>query len=269
MDNIINLIDSNFAHSKLGYSVDFHDTNIFKWNRKNIDLSLPTVFTDNMITSSVYNHNSYAWLLEPISINPNLYHRIRLVNNNFKKVFTHEKTLLDLNQNFEFVPTGGCWIEDEDKGIHKKTKNISIISSDKKQTYGHKLRHEIIKNFSNKIDLYGNGYNPIDKKIYGLKDYRFSLVVENIKRDYYFTEKLIDCFVTGTIPIYWGCPSIGNFFDIRGILVFDTLKDLSNIINNIDEKTYEDMLKYAHINFEKSKNYILPDIDVYNKIISS
>ena len=45
-------------------------------------------------------------------------------------------------------------------------------------------------------------------KIDGLRDYRYHFCIENIKRDYWFTEKLIDCFVTGTIPIYWGCPSI-------------------------------------------------------------
>ena len=66
-------------------------------------------------------------------------------------------------------------------------------------------------------------------------DYRFSIVIENCKRDYWFTEKLIDCLRTGTIPIYWGCPSIGDFFDIRGFILFDDINDLENILNNLTE----------------------------------
>lgn len=267
MDNIINLVDNNFAHSELGYSVDFHDTKIFKWNRKNFNPSCPTVFTDKHLGRPLFNEKSYAWLIEPISINNQIYSKIPTINKKFKKVFTHEKTLLDLNQNYEFIAAGGCWIEDEDKGIHEKTKNISIISSQKRQTDGHILRHEIIREFSDYIDLYGRGYNPINKKIEGLKDYRFSITIENTKRDYYFTEKLIDCFMTGTIPIYWGCPSIGDFFDIRGILTFNSLDELKQIINNINEESYNNMKEYVQINYERAKSYILPDIDVYKKIM--
>ena len=34
----------------------------------------------------------------------------------------------------------------------------------------------------------------------------------NGRGDYEFDEKLIDCFLTGTVPIFWGCPSIDKFF---------------------------------------------------------
>ena len=37
----------------------------------------------------------------------------------------------------------------------------------------------------------------------------------NIEPDY-FTEKLIDCFLTGTVPIYLGPKQVENYFDPNG-----------------------------------------------------
>ena len=42
------------------------------------------------------------------------------------------------------------------------------------------------------------------------------MVIENIRRDYYFSEKLVTAIAAGCVPIYWGCPSIAHFFDPEG-----------------------------------------------------
>ena len=143
---------------------------------------------------------------------------------------------------------------------------ISIISSNKTQTNGHRLRHDIINQLNGKIDVYGRTYNPIDYKLDGLKEYKFHIVVENTKRDYWFTEKLIDCFVTGTVPIYWGCPSIGDFFDTNGMIIFDNVEELVGIINNLSIDDYIKRLESIKNNFNKSKKYLLPDDIIYKKL---
>ena len=254
----IKLVDSSFSHSVLGYSSDYQTSKLFTWDRTNIDINGNDliVFTDSHIKSARNNKNSVGWIIEPVEIRPNLYSEIKNLKDNYLKIFTHEKTL----------PFGCCWITSEDQKIYNKTKNISIISSDKTQATGHKLRHSVISKFNDKFDVYGRKYNPIKNKIDGLMDYRFSIVIENCKRDYWFTEKLIDCLVTGTIPIYWGCPSIGDFFDIRGFIIIDNIDDLKNVINNISEETYKEKLKYVEHNFIESKKYILPDNLIYKKI---
>ena len=43
-------------------------------------------------------------------------------------------------------------------------------------------------------------------------------VFENGQYETYFTEKLLDCFATGTIPVYLGAPDIGNYFNKDGII---------------------------------------------------
>jgi len=50
-------------------------------------------------------------------------------------------------------------------------------------------------------------------------DTMFHVAVENVRQANYFTEKLIDCFLTRTVPVYWGCPNIGDFFDLAGIII--------------------------------------------------
>jgi hypothetical protein len=72
----------------------------------------------------------------------------------------------------------------------------------------------------------------------------FSIIIENSKEDYMFTEKLIDCFLTGTIPIYYGCPSIGLFFNDKGILHFNNYKECIDILKNISSELYYSYMKY-------------------------
>jgi hypothetical protein len=93
-------------------------------------------------------------------------------------------------------------------------------------------------------------YNPVKKKIEALKDYRYSFCIENCKKDYYFTEKLLDCFLSGTVPIYWGCPNLSDFgYDERGIIRFNTKEELLEIINNLTPETYYEMLPYIRHNY--------------------
>jgi hypothetical protein len=268
MKDKIKLIDRSFSHSKLGFCSDYQESSDFYWDRQNVDINgvEPIVFTDLTLNNAVKKEISYAWLIEPIAISPQNYDLIKKISNNFNTIFTHERSLLELGKPYEFLPFGCCWIKPEDHKIFNKTKNISIISSDKKMTDGHILRHKIIDTYRNFMDVYGRGYNPIEYKLDGLKDYRFSIVIENCKRDYWFTEKLIDCLITGTIPIYWGCPSIGDFFDIEGFIIIDEVNDLTSIIENLNEELYISKSEYILNNFHKSKKYISPDNLIYNKI---
>ena len=259
----VKIFDTNFSHAN--YSTDHQTSKFIEWYRdENLNLEDTTFFTDNFLNLNIGNsENRIGWLLEPPSVNPYIYNFIKTVNNNFKNVLTYNKDLLDIGENYLFYPHGGCWIPKEKQKIYEKNKLVSIISSNKKATYGHKLRHDIIDNFKDKIDTYGRGYKPIELKTEGLVDYRFSIVVENTKMDYYFTEKIIDCFMTGTIPIYYGCPSVDKFFDINGILVFDSIDDLEKILYNLTEEDYNEKYESIKNNFEKAKEFLISEDWLY------
>jgi len=116
------------------------------------------------------------------------------------------------------------------------------------------------------VDLFGNGYNFIENKIDVLKDYMFCIVIENQKMDYLFTEKIIDCFITGTIPIYWGCPSINKFFNKEGFFTFNTIDELKKILSEINEEVYQNKIQHIKENFELSKKYRVSDNLIFEKI---
>ena len=84
---------------------------------------------------------------------------------------------------------------------------------------------------------------------------QFHIAIESTKVKNYFTEKLIDALITKTVPIYWGCPNIGEFFNEKGIIQADSTQDMIDKINELTPETYESMLPYIEENFEIAKGY--------------
>ena len=118
--------------------------------------------------------------------------------------------------------------------------------------------------------MFGVGFNEIKGKIVGLEDYRFSVAIENENKDNWATEKISDCFLTGVIPIYYGCPNIGDYFDIDGIITFQTKDELEKIIKDITlngEQIYKDKYKSVKNNFELVNKYSLNIDQIFNQYI--
>jgi hypothetical protein len=255
--------DNLFSHANS--SSWYNSPKKFEWVR-DINGDHIVLTDNNLINATNYNHKKkYAWLVESPHVTNNSYEFVKKNSHLFFKIFTFDKEILESTNNSILTPIGGCWILEEDRKIHKKNKNISIISSSKKHLEGHNLRHKIIKNIKD-IDVFGNGYNPIDNKIDGLRNYKFSICVENCKKDYYFTEKIIDCFITGTIPIYWGCPSIGNFFDMGGIITFNDIDELKEKIISFSDNEYEKRMGSVLENFKRAQKYLVSDDLLYAEI---
>ena len=96
---------------------------------------------------------------------------------------------------------------------------------------------------------------------------QFHIAIENMSSYNWFTEKLIDCFQTKTIPIYLGCPNIGDFFDTRGMFIVKNLDDITNVCNSITTETYHQMLPYIQENYERSFKYAKFRESLRDKII--
>jgi hypothetical protein len=263
----VKIIDTNFAHAK--YSTDYQESKYIEWVR-NIPPNNDEIifFTDNSMynVDKIKNCKKIGMLMEPKAINFNIYDWISKNHNKFDLILTYDKALINNFDNIEFYPHCGCWIKEKDHKIYDKSKLLSIVASNKSQTNGHKLRHIAISELKEKkfdLDVFGRGYNSIDYKLTSLKDYAFSLIIENSRSDYYFTEKLIDSFVTGTVPIYWGCPSIGNFFNLDGMIIFEDIKDLLCKINLLSFDKYNKMLPAIKENFIKTKEFLIAEDWIY------
>ena len=61
------------------------------------------------------------------------------------------------------------------------------------------------------VECYGSHTRPVANKIDALKKHRFNLCFENSYFPGYATEKLVDSFLGGAIPIYWGGAPLSTF----------------------------------------------------------
>jgi hypothetical protein len=92
----------------------------------------------------------------------------------------------------------------------------------------------------------------------------YVIVVENCKHPNYFTDKIIDCFASGCIPIYWGDPNIDQHFNNNGFYKWNTIEDLTKILEKINQDDYFSKKDYIKDNYEKFKKFASPDKWMYN-----
>lgn len=82
--------------------------------------------------------------------------------------------------------------------------------------------------------------NGVDSKLDFQKQFKFSLALENTSFKGYTTEKLVEAFAAGGVPIYWGDPEVKRYFNEKAfinILDYPTLLDAVEEIKRIDRNS--------------------------------
>jgi len=243
---------SPFINPNLGWERDCNDHDV-------------CIYTDRLCSTQPIDSlkANYAWIIEPSIINGENYINVIPISNKFKLVFSHHKFLQNKISNFKYIPHGGTWLNENEIKLYNKNKNVSFIFSDKQWNSYHRMRHRVYNDIkSSGVDCFGTGCNnplPRDSKVQGLKDYRFSIVIENCQEDNYFTEKIIDCFLTGTVPIYLGSPTISDYFDSKGIIQVNDVEQIPIVLTTLTSELYNSMVNAIEINFNKAKDLIHPE----------
>jgi hypothetical protein len=142
----------------------------------------------------------------------------------------------------------------------EKTKNLSWIVGDAMDLPGHIKRWSFL-NFIKKdgkldIDLYGKAINYIEDKWDGLAPYRYSLAIENNSGPNCWTEKLADCFLAWSVPIYYGCTNIKDYFPDKSFIGVDIDRpehSLEKIKRIIFEDNWNNRIPYL----EEARNLVL------------
>ena len=228
------------------------------WDRDPVDSDI-TVFSDCYLkeVETSASKVKIAWLIEPPVINSFIYEYARSNYDLFDLIMTFDESLLDLGPKVKYYPYGTTWISAENQKVWDKTKLISAVFSDKNFTDGHSIRHEIFSMFKDQVDFFGAiNNNKIEHKVDGHKDYYFSLIVENWTGNSYFSEKLLDCLLTGTIPVYSGFPKFLEVFDPNGFIYFKESSELHNILPFLNKEQYESRLEAVRYNFDKALEFI-------------
>jgi len=269
----VNLWDKNFVHTlnhpDFGYITSQGEKaprgkklRFVPFKKRFKDYSGITIFTDRYLNSESINSVDcpvkIGWIMEPPVVHPWAYEAVPKIIDDLDYLFSFSD---ELSEKYDKCHTfSWCYIRlnHTDWGIHKKNKMLSMIASKKNWAPGHILRHKIADKLSekNNIDLWGHGFKPFPQhgKILALKDYMFSIVIQNCQLDTFFTD-FVDPLVTGTIPIYWGTKKVSEKFDENGIIFFDSFEELEDILNNLTEEDYYSRMNAIKNNFEIAKTY--------------
>lgn len=196
---------------------------------------------------------------EPTALHKPHYRKAIMMQWRFWRLFFINKDYTKYAKNARvFNLAGTAWITHSEKFDFSKSNDLSIIASAKKQLPGHRLRHEIVDHIhKNNINcgVFGRGYTAIDDKSQGLLPYRFSIVIENTQEPGYFTEKLIDCLLCKTVPIYWGDPNIDSVFDRRGMIICATKDDIVDALDTLSAERYAEMIEFIEVNYQQALAY--------------
>lgn len=149
-------------------------------------------------------------------------------------------------------------------------KLLTSISGNKKSAHPDELYSEREKvltffenNYPDEIDFYGTGWDgskhpcyrgKVERKYEVFWNYRFALCFENIKNvSGYVTEKILDCFTSGIVPVYAGAKNADEYIPKECYIdywQFDSEGQLADYLHSVDEKQFNRYLQAAKVFLE-------------------
>jgi hypothetical protein len=151
-----------------------------------------------------------------------------------------------------------------------KKKLLSIIYSDKKLTEGHVKRHEFVASlkahFGDELDIFGRGFRYVSDKWDAIADYKYHIVIENSRFPHYWTEKLADAFLGWSLPIYYGCPNITDYFDPNSFVSIDIESPKLSILK-IEQIIKENLWEGSLPHIAEARQRVLDEYNLFPMLI--
>jgi hypothetical protein len=160
----------------------------------------------------------------------------------YARVFTH----LVPDSHARYVPSapltpwgiGLSYDELVSAAIPAKPLGVSWIASNLSWLPGHRLRNALRRRLMREspriVDLFGRGIRWIPRKWEALAPYRFSIAIENSSGPHLWTEKIADCFLSWTVPLYYGCTNLEDYFPEDSFVRIDP-GDPESVVARIQE----------------------------------
>lgn len=131
----------------------------------------------------------------------------------------------------------------------QKSKLLSTVCSTKAMRHTlHSLRLNFTKQLMAvmpELDVFGYGMGKLDNKADAIDPYRYHLVIENHSCPHHWTEKLADAYLGYSLPIYFGCTNLDEYFPPESYIMLDIRdfpKALKSLRDIIDSDEYEKRL---------------------------
>ena len=186
----------------------------------------------------------------------------------FDFLFTTDGELLRIPK-ARFVQGFYKWV-DINENIEKRF-SVSSVFSARRGLPGHVLRRELWnrrdeiripkefylsslhilrEDYVNNLVL---GRGKTDKNV--AMNSMFHIAIDSVNKYNFFSEKLLDPLITKTIPIYWGCSNLSEFFNMDGIIKVDSVDDIINATDFLTEEYYYSKMDAINENFTTAVGY--------------
>jgi hypothetical protein len=188
-------------------------------------------------------------------------------------VFTFLQDVLNINPKAVFFRGIYAWVT-YDKPYEKKFAVSTVVGAKNNLVFeGYTKRHElwrrreeiaIPKDFYLSHTYRPTGVDISHELILGderyskndMFDCMFHVCIENTSIPNYFSEKILDCFLTRTIPVYIGCPNIDRYFNANGICIADTVDEVIKWCNQSTPNSYFAYTIAIEENFQRALQYV-------------
>lgn len=155
--------------------------------------------------------------------------------------------------------------------LNKKEEKIAVFCSLQNLTPAHRTRLQFVRylksHFGESLDWFGNGVKFTPDKWNVLKNYQYSVVLENQDQYNVITEKISDAYLGLTFPFYWGAPNLNDYFDRRGYEPI-SINDFKNSIHIIEQgiaaSTFHSNIDFLIAN----RNFALNDFNFLHRILT-
>ena len=133
---------------------------------------------------------------------------------------------------------------------------VSYLTSSKAATAGHQFRQEVYDSLPSNIEnlrVYKHRSPPrIEDKRSVLNTFQYHICIENGRFPGYYSEKIVDAFVTKCVPIYNGAQDIGAYFNPNGVITFGTCDELLNKLQGITPEHYTSVSDAIEDNYHRA-----------------
>ena len=151
----------------------------------------------------------------------------------------------------------------------EKDRDLSVICSTQTRTPEHRMRLAFVEglknHFGSRLDWYGNGVCPIDEKWEGLARYRYSIALENQSVPHLITEKLLDCYLAFTYPLYWGAPNAHEYFPAQSFTPIQ-IRNLSQSIDVIEETLDSRIAETSFLEIREARQWVLKRYNMFARM---
>lgn len=268
----LQVVDKTFSHSQSTVA-GLVPKNLI-WRRDELDRNAPVVVVNDCLQDLIYEPwpgSTYGLLYESPSIMGRTYDLVPAFIDKLKYLFTPNSSLISqYPDKARYVPGGGVWKVILDKikqdTFPEKQELVSMLSSSKMMCGLHHYRlniARILKTTSIAPHVFIQDVGEYIDAMSTLANYRYSIVLENHISETYFTEKILNCFAAGVVPIYLGANKIDYFFDGSGIIKFRSLDQLFKILQSISVEDWEKRIpalkknKYLALQYGPIEDYML------------